>query len=299
MIVMDKPKRLIASVFLSLAAMYTTVISAGPFDERVKAPRVTTDQALHSQLKAFFSTYQKKQLDADPAAFIRDRAAYKQWADAHFSFTQALDEGRRLDDLSAFGLIAQPDGSYTVDLKKFPQWDPLDGRLTVFLNLDVLESYVPVLKARGFRDEDVEALRTYVSTHDPRQLTYAEGKPLVDSFAKRVQKRAASRQQPDPEEVMAYRYQKDRIKREARRQWAVGLMDGLDKQRQRILVSFFDEQESERTFGVPTEPFSATLQEEVQPLITGEYAQKISEDELKLTREMAKRTEKLNGGQQQ
>jgi hypothetical protein len=291
---MDKPKRLRASVILSLAALHATVISAGPFDERVKAPKVTTDQALQSQLKAFFDTYQRKQREADPAAFIRDRAAHKQWADAHFSVIRALEAGRRLDDLAAFGFIAESDGSYTVDLKKFPQWDPLDGQLSAFLNLDVLERYVPTLEARGFRDEDIATLRTYVSTHDPRQLTYAEGKPLVESFAKRVQKRAASGQQPDLEEVEAYRYQKDRIKREARRQWAVGLMDRLDNQRQRILVSFFGELESERTFGAATEPLSVTLQNEVQPLITGEYASAIAQSELELTREIAKRTERLN-----
>jgi hypothetical protein len=71
-----------------------------------------------------------------------------------------------------------------------------------------------------------------------------------------------------------------------------------DKQCQRILVSFFDGLESELTVGVATEPFSVTLQEELKPLITGEYAQRILQDELELKREIARRTEKLNGGRQ-
>jgi hypothetical protein len=296
---MDMSKRWIASFILSLAALHAAALSAASFDERVQAPKVTTDQALHNQLKTFFNTYQKKQQEDDPAAFIRDRAAHKQWSDAHFAFTRALDEGRKLDDLSAFGLIVQPDGSYSVDLKKFPQWGPLDERLTMFLNPEVFESYIPTLQARGFRDEDVETMRTYLSTHDPRQQTYAEGKPLVDSFAKRVQNRKASGLQPDLDEVMSYRYQKDRIKSEARRQWTVGLMDSLDKQRQRILVSILDEFPAELAFGVATAPMSEELQNEIQPLITGEYQQQISQGEVQLTRDIAKRAEKLNGGKQQ
>ena len=142
-------------------------------------------------------------------------------------------------------------------------------------------------------------MRTYLSTHEPRQLAYPRAKQLVDSYAKRLQKNKASLEQFDLEEVMAYRYQKDSIRREARRQWAVGLMDALDQQRQRILVSFFDELESERAFGVPTQPVSQIAKQEIQPLISGEYTQRIAQDEAKLGREITKRAEKLNGVQQQ
>ena len=79
-----------------------------------------------------------------------------------------MDEKTPLKDLDAFGLVARPDGRYAVDLHEYPQWEPLDSRLHRLTNEEVVESYVPALKARGFRDEDIDALRTYLANNDPR-----------------------------------------------------------------------------------------------------------------------------------
>src|SRR6185369_14349155 len=97
----------------------------------------------------------------DPAAFIRDRVAYRQWSDLYFSVVVVSLKKKPLKGLESFGLVARPDGSYTVDLHAFPQWEPLDSRLHKLSNPEVLESFVPALKMRGFRDEDVSALTTY------------------------------------------------------------------------------------------------------------------------------------------
>ena len=85
------------------------------------------------------------------------------------------------------------------------------------------------------------------------------------------------------------------MRAEAERRWAVGLMDALDKQRQRILVSFLDEFQSDMTFGAPTQPLDATLEQEAQPIVSGEYAQIITTEEVQLRQLMERRAEKLIG----
>lgn len=295
---MEERKRLGASITVLLAVFAVGSTQAAPFDEKLKPPRAATSQALRTKLEAHFATFERKQQDPDPAAFIRDGQAYRQWSDLYFSVQLALDERTPLKDLATFGLVAKPDGSYAVDLRAFPQWDPLDSRLHRLTNPEILESYVPALQARGFRDEDLNALRSYVATHDPQLALHTEGRQLVDTFAKRLQTQRKSGQRPNLQEVLAYRYQKSSLRAEAERRWAVGLMDVLDRQRQRILVSFLDEFQSDLSFGVPRDALDKTLEQEVQPIVSGEYLQIITKEETQLRQDMQRRTEKLIGGEQ-
>lgn len=283
---------------VSLAMFLAIAVQAAPFDEKSKAPRAATSQALRTKFETHFQTFQRKQQDADPAAFIRDRQAYKQWSDLYFAVKLALDERVPLQDLSTFGLAAQADGAYVVDLRKFPQWEPLDTRLYLLTNPEVFESYEPALKARGFRDEDIRALRTYLATHDPRLRVHSEGRQLVDTFAKRLQGRRQAGQPLNLEEVLAYRYQKAGLKAEIERQWAVGLLDALDPQRQRILASFFDEFDSSLTLGTPTAPLNQTLEQEAQPIVSGEYMQTLTSEEAQLRQDVERRAGKLMEGEQ-
>lgn len=296
---MEESKRLGASA-AALLALFLVAGStqAAPFDEKLKVPRVATSQALRTKLEAHFATFQRKQQDPDPAAFIRDERAYRQWSDLYFAVQLALDEKTPLKDLTAFGLYAKEDGRYSVDLHAFPQWEPLDARLHKLANPEILESFVPALRARGFRDEDVTALQTYLATHDPELTLRAEGRQLVDTFAQRLQAQRKSGQRLNLQEVLAYRFQKSNLRSEAERRWAVGLMDALDAQRQRILVSYLDEFQSEMTFGAPHRTLDETLEQEAQPIVSGEYVQILTTEEAQLRQDMQRRTEKLNGGEQ-
>jgi hypothetical protein len=208
-----------------------------------------------------------------------------------------MDEKKPLKGLGEFGLVARPDGRYAVDLHAYPQWEPLDSRLHRLTNEEVVESYVPALKARGFREEDIDALRTYLANNDPRVTIQIEGRQLVDTFAKRLQAQRKAGQGLNLQEALAYRYQKSSLRAEAERRWAVGLMDALDKQRQRILVSFLDEFQSDMTFGLPSEPLNATLEKEIQPIVSGEYTQILTTEEAQLRQHMERRAEKLMGGE--
>jgi len=294
---MEEPKRLIASVLL-LAVFLAGHAQAAPFDEKGKAPRVASSQALRTKLEAHFATFERKLQDADPAAFIRDRVAHKQWSDLYFAAQLAMDEKTPLKGLDAFGLVAKPDGKYGVDLSAFPQWEPLDSRLHKLTNEEIVESYVPALKARGFRDEDIDALRTYLANNDPRVTVQTEGRQLVETFARRLQGQRKAGQKLNLQEVLAYRYQKWMVRAEAQRSWAVGLMGALDRQRQRALVSFLDEGfQSEMMFGVATEPLDRTLEQEALPIVSGEFAEIITSEEAQLRQRMQRRAEKLMEGE--
>lgn len=294
---MEELKRLGASVTV-LFALLAGPTQAAPFDEKLKPPRAATAQALRTKLEAHFATFQRKQQDPDPAAFIRDAKAYRQWSDLDFALQLAMDERTPLKDLDAFGVVARPDGTYHVDLHAFPQWEPLDSRLHRLTNQEILESYLPALKARGFRDEDLTALQTYVATQDPKVDLHTQGRQLVDTFAKRLQAQRKVGQRLNLQEVLAYRYQKTSLRTEAERRWAVGLMDALDRQRQRILVSFLDEFQAEMVFGASQDDLAATLEQEAQPILSGEYVQILTTEEAQLRRDMERRTEKLSGGEQ-
>jgi hypothetical protein len=300
---MEETKRLRARLFAGVAAPLAIALAiaaqAAPFDEESQAPRAATSQALRAKFEAHFQAFQRKRQDADPAAFIRDRQAHKQWSDLYFAVKLALDERVRLEDLSEFGLVAQANGSYVVDLRKFPQWEPLDRRLYPLTDPAILESYEPALRARGFRDSDIAALRTYLATHDSRLGIHAEGRELVDTFAKRLQGRRQAGQQLSLEEALAFRYQKATLKAEIERQWAVALLDALDPQRQRILAAFlFDEFESSLTLGTPTAPLGETLEQEVQPLVSGDYVQMLATEEAEIRRDVERRAEQLKEGEQ-
>jgi hypothetical protein len=294
---MEEPKRLIASVLL-LAVFLAGHTQAAPFDEKAKAPRVASSQALRTKLEAHFATFERKQQDADPAAFIRDRVAHKQWSDLYFAVQLAMDEKTALKGLDSFGLVARPGGKYVVDLRAFPQWEPLDSRLNKLRNEEVVESYVPALKARGFRDEDVGALQAYLANNDPDMAVYAEGRQLVETFAKRLQGQRKAGQKLNLQEVLAYRYQKSMLRAEAQRSWALGLMDSLDKQRQRALVSFLDEGfQSEMMFSEAAESIDETLEQEAEPIVSGGYAEIITSEEARLRQRMERRAEKLMEGE--
>ena len=65
-----------------------------------------------------------------------------------------------------------------------------------------------------------------------------------------------------------------------------------------ILVSFLDEFQSEMAFGVAKDDLAATLEQEAQPIVSGEYAQILTTEEGQIRRDMERRAEKLTGGEQ-
>ena len=96
---MEEPKRLSARRHAVCSRLFLAgQTQAAPFDEKPKAPRAATSQALRTKLEAHFATFERKQQEPDPAAFIRDRPAHQQWSDLYFAVQLAMDEQTPLKD---------------------------------------------------------------------------------------------------------------------------------------------------------------------------------------------------------
>lgn len=243
-------------------------VHAAEFSAAVRAPEAPSNAELRKLIRDYFDTYAR--VNAQSAAgIVRDAAAHVQWFDTRWRLQRAIDTKKPLGDLSDFGIIPNGDGTYSTDLGKFPQWSPLDERLGRLLVPDVLEAYVAELRARGFREQDIELLKAYVEKNQPRRAAFAENAPLGESFAVRVKLQLARKQKVDRAQVMAFTYQGNRNRVEAERAWAEGLLDSLDKQRQRILESYLMELDGART--TAPDDIDAHVKLVVDLIATGEY----------------------------
>jgi hypothetical protein len=210
-------------------------------DERMPVPRAVDQQGLKARAADFRAAFeQKAQPGSVPGAFLRDAATYHQLGDMIFSIEQGLGEGRALD-LTELGFTRRATGTYTIKAREAPQWRPFDSFLNVLSKDSGAEGHLFALKQRGFRDQDVAILRSYLGSHRPEQISLPQNELLTEKFAASVVERR-KRGAPIPrEEVQALNYRATRNANEARRVWAVGLLDALDPQRQRILMSYFEE----------------------------------------------------------
>lgn len=160
------------------------VLQAGTFDEWIVAPPALGAAAFKVRVKDYFAAYERLQsaTDDSPGAQIRDRTEHDRWSGLQWRLARALDEQKPLGDLSEFGLISREDGSYSVRLKDYPQWAPLDSLLTVLRDPAVFESYATQLQARGFRDSDLEVMKEYVEKNNPQRAAFTANKPLIEMF---------------------------------------------------------------------------------------------------------------------
>jgi hypothetical protein len=266
--------------------MGAAALHAGPFDERVPAPPALDAIAAKARVREYFDAYERMRSAHGDAsvAQLRDRAAYQRWSTLQWQLKRNLDERKPLGDLAEFGLIGQEDGSYSVRLKDYPQWAPLDSLLTVLRDPVVFAAYAAQLQARGFRDQDVQALKAYIEKNNPERAAFAANKPLIETFAAKVQGESHANGDVDRELVMAYVYQRERNWEEAQRAWSIGLLDVLDAQRQRILMSFFRELDITHVFGPEAASIDELVKQTVAPLISGEYVQALRNKEAEVLR---------------
>lgn len=270
--------------FWTLLLTCTGAAHAARFDERIKAPHATSAADFKRSVRDYFAAYERQyERDAeDASSLIRNRTAYEAWADTEWQLVRSLDDGMPLGDLSEFGFEREEDGSYTVKVKDHPQWMAIDLALATLRVPSIYDAYARDLRERGFRDQDLAALKNYLDSNNWESAAFAQNKPLTESFALRAQARHRAKRAIDPEETMAFVYQRNRNSLEARRAWAVGLLDTLDKQRQRILLSYFGEFDSTRSFGPPESGVQQHLERTVAPLISGEYIQALKQEEMRV-----------------
>ena len=210
------------------------------FDEKLKVPSVAEPAALRSQAESFKNKVAALE-EAGPQQLVMNRALFAERFDLTWQLQRAIDARRPLGDLSEVGFVSRGDGSYAIDYETHPEWHRLDEAMAGWLPLVDWNVLGAELKARGFRDQDVTTLREYVRTHDARRAAAAKSLPVAISFSKVVRKLDRVKR-PVPDNLVAsYLYQRSRADAEATREWAQGLLQALDAQRARILMSYFDE----------------------------------------------------------
>ena len=155
---------------------------------------------------------------------------------------------------------------------------------------DSREKTFEALRQRGFREADVLALLEHLERNNPNLLVLEETVPLTESFAARTRKRTEAGRSFDEAEKSAYEYQLNKSSAEAIRSWAAGVLDVLDRQRQRILESYLTLELSYYLTAFPT----ATVADKERledSLLSGEYVAN-HEQQLHEARRWTQRSEK-------
>jgi hypothetical protein len=225
-----------------LLASFAGGAQAVEFDERVKAPMVKGGAEIKTQAEAYTASFARLST-ASPMQMVSSRALAQDHFELKWQLQRAMEGQGAMEDLSALGLEKDSNG-YRIDLNAFPQWNPPFEFLAVLMPSIYMDDLGPLLIARGFRDNDVAALRSYMETHDLDAATSVHTVPLAISFSKIVKKYDKIKRPVGKDQVLAFIYQRTRIEVEARRAWSEGLLRTLDDQRARILLSYFAELKS-------------------------------------------------------
>jgi len=213
---------------------------AAGFDEKVKAPQVRTTGEFQSQVEPFAARYRAIR-ESNPEQLIRDPAMARQKFDLKWQLVRAVESRKPLGDLTSLGLISQGDGSYRIDLAAFPEWDDLHETIAGMLSRANLDATGPALMARGFRAEDLVTLKNYVAANDSDAAAMAESASITLDFASVVRKYDKLKRPVPDALVDSFYYQRARAFSENKRRWVEGLLQTLDAQRGRVLLSTFTE----------------------------------------------------------
>jgi hypothetical protein len=218
---------------------------AAAFDEKMKAPMMNATSDVRPQAEALTAKFRALRQE-DPEQLVRDPALARQKFDLKWQVLRAVELRKPVEDAATLGLISQGDGTYRIDLAAYPQWDDLHETIAGVLSRANLDATGPALIARGFRDEDLVTLKNYVARHDPDLMARKASAAVTLEFARVVRKHDKLKRPIPDSLVESFYYQRTRAASESKRKWVEGLLDQLDAQRDRVLLSTF----------VETEPFA-------------------------------------------
>jgi hypothetical protein len=154
---------------------------------------------------------------------------------------RAINERKPLPDLESLGFVSVGDGGYKIDTRQHPEWRAQGEFIATLLSGKLRDGIFAELLQRGFRPEDVAALKEYVGSHDVKKAARAARLPVALGFQRVVRKfDKAGRPVPDVL-VVSYWYQSTREYLDANRAWSEGLLKSVDAQRARVLLSFLSE----------------------------------------------------------
>jgi hypothetical protein len=208
------------------------------FDEKLKAPLVRSQAEMQSQAQPLAARYQAMS-ESEPMSLITDAAFARQRFDLTWQVRRAIDERKPLDALASQGLESRGDGSYRIDLGKYPQWAEWHNTMAAMLSRANFDATAPALIARGFRPQDVTVLKEYAASFNPQSMSAAETLPIAIGFGRAVRKYDKLKRPVPPAVVTTFLYQRELAASESDRRWVEGLLKRLDDQRARILMGTF------------------------------------------------------------
>jgi hypothetical protein len=231
---MSVPRYLLA---LLLAA--AGVAQAVEFDENVRAPRAVSGAELKDRLAAVSARASGPDAE-DPLERVRNRVLARQHLEARWLVGRRVDARLPLTELEAEGFERQPDGSYVIDGARHPEFQSLLEKMLMLSDATVLTRLEPAFTARGFRPEDHAALAAYVKSRDLARLRGEAQMKLMIAASKKA-KKLDKLKRLDDAFMESFFYQKQIQSLEVESTWAAGLLDALQPQARRILVSYFSE----------------------------------------------------------
>ena len=242
MIVQSKWRpRLMAAMVTGVAI--AGVVQAAGFDEKLKAPTMRDAGELRSQAASFAVRYAEVRT-ATPDQLVRDAALTSRRFDLIWQIQRAIDERKPLDDFAPVGIVSRGDGSFGIDMGEHPEWNDLQETMAGMLVREDLDALRPALIARGFRAQDVDILKDYVTANNPARASANEVASVVIGFGRTIRKLDRIKRAVPESTIASYFYQRARAASESDRRWVEGLLQRLDAQRGRILVSIFTEMKS-------------------------------------------------------
>lgn len=267
-----------AALVTLCGASISSSFASATYNEKVRAPQDVTPLGLRQLARSYlglFSDGSRTMLDV-----LRDRALYSQWVELRWHLDRALDRGALDDVLAEFGITSKGDGSYDVDLQRYPQWFPLQSTLAGHLAPDGRDHSLQYLKSRGLSDADVQSLRAYLEanpypTHEGGISPISQGQ-LAESFAIRVQAKQLRGQRLQRADTMSFVYQRFRLMQEQSRMWGVALFNSLDPRSQQILQTVA--LENQGTMSMTGSDQEGYLAEIEQGFVNGEILQRIQAD---------------------
>lgn len=236
----DSRSRTFAAVLMLALAGTGGLAQAAGFDEKLKAPMMKDAADLRTQIESFAPRYREIRA-ATPMQMITNASLARQQFDLTWQLERAVNDGRPLKEIEAIGFVNHGDGSYSIDVAVHPEWRVQANHIKSGLTSSLLEPICGALVERGFRPEDVAALKNYVSVHDVVAMGRAATASTALAFHRVVQKFDKARRPVPDSLVISYWYQNTRLINETNRAWTEGLLENLDAQRRRILLSYFSE----------------------------------------------------------
>jgi hypothetical protein len=132
---------------------------AGGFDEKLKAPMMTSAAQTYAQAKEFGARYRQVHT-TNPSQVITNASLAREKFDLKWQVERAIDQRKPITGFEELGFESIGNGSYRVNLNDHPEWDDFPAGIIGVLADANLDTAAPALIQRGFRPKMSRGSRT-------------------------------------------------------------------------------------------------------------------------------------------